>query len=161
MWLRSAGFLPLMCGPLKKNPTADSKHSPTPRLGEKFNKSITWWASLLVEWKISGSLVKDCGICPLGWKRLHLGKNKEPNVSCGREKPVISTQEDLLTWRETGGDVEDSRAAMEASCADGKPICRLVDIHNTLQRIILNKSGRSILLWMCKYIWHLQGTVTV
>lgn len=30
-------------------------------------------------------------------KRLLLGENKEPNVSYRWEKPVISTQEDLLT----------------------------------------------------------------
>lgn len=102
MWLRRAGFLLLMCKARqkKKNPSADSKHSPILRLGENSNKSITWWVSLLLE-RICGSAVKDCSVCRLGWKK---AENKEPNMSYRWEKPVTSTQEDLLTWRETEGD---------------------------------------------------------
>lgn len=37
MWLRRAGSSLLMCGAIR-NPTADSKHSPAPRLGEKFEQ---------------------------------------------------------------------------------------------------------------------------
>lgn len=37
MWLRRAGSSLLMCGAIK-NPTADSKHSPALRLGEKFEQ---------------------------------------------------------------------------------------------------------------------------
>lgn len=60
MWLRRAGFLLLMCKARqkKKNPSADSKHSPILRLGENSNKSITWCVSPAREnmWKCSERL---------------------------------------------------------------------------------------------------------
>lgn len=130
-----------MCRAIR-NPTADSKRSPVLRLGKKFNKSITQWLSLFTA---SGSLLRDCGVCPLGWRRPCSGReNKEPNVSHRREKPVISTQEDLLTWREMQREL--CNRGFVRKCEDH---WRLFGIRDELQLRTFDDSQENIMLWAC------------